>query len=325
MAENISSAQQRSLMNELGLSEAEIAQRKAFLNFVDEDAQRLQSLHDLAQRYADGVIDDFYQHLLAFEESRNFFTDPAVLNRVKAAQKQYFLQLTQGNYDTGYVEDRLRIGIAHERINLPFELYLGAYNFYLRAVLQRVVEEYKNTPEQVTTTFTSLLKLVFLDMSLAIETYLSQRERVIREQQEAIREISTPVLPLRERLLLMPIIGAMDPPRAQQFTTQLLHGIRAHRAKAVVMDITGVPTVDSAVANHLIQAVQAARLMGATVIVSGLSPEVAHALVRIGIDLTMVTTVGTLQDGIEAAEQLLGYTVTKNGTIPHPGHEKGES
>lgn len=80
-----------------------------------------------------------------------------------------------------YVEDQLRIGIVHERINLPFALSLGAYNFYLRAVLQRVVEEYKNTPEQVTATFTSLLKLVFLDMSLAIETYLSQRERGIHD------------------------------------------------------------------------------------------------------------------------------------------------
>jgi rsbT co-antagonist protein RsbR len=161
----------------------------------------------------------------------------------------------------------------------------------------------------------SLLKLVFLDMGLAIETYLFQRERTIRVQQEAIREISTPVLPLRERLLLLPIIGAIDPPRAQQLTAQLLQSIRAHRARVVVMDITGVPTVDSAIANHLIQTVQAARLMGATVIVSGLSPEVAYALVRIGADLSAVNTVGTLQDGIEAAERLLGYTVIKTAAV----------
>jgi rsbT co-antagonist protein RsbR len=179
--------------------------------------------------------------------------------------------------------------------------------------MQRLLEADEAKPEQSISTFMSLLKLVFLDMGLATETSLFQRERTIREQQEAIREISTPVLPLRERLLLLPIIGAIDPPRAQQITTQLLHGIRAHRAKAVVMDITGVPTVDSAIANHLIQTVQAARLMGAMVIVSGLSPEVAHALVRIGVDLSMVNTVGTLQDGIEAAEQLLGYRVSQVG------------
>jgi rsbT co-antagonist protein RsbR len=241
---------------------------------------------------------------------------------VKAAQKQYFLGLTQGQYDATYIEDRLRIGVAHERINLPIELYLGAYNFYLRTVLRRLIDAYRNNPEQSISTFLSLLKLVFLDMGLATETYLFQRERTIREQQEAIREISTPVLPLRERLLLLPIIGAIDPPRAQQITTQLLQSIRAHRAKVVVMDITGVPTVDSAIANHLIQTVQAARLMGATVIVSGLSPEVAHALVRIGVDLGTVNTVGTLQDGIEAAEQLLGYVVSKaTATVTGRGNE----
>ena len=303
-----------SLMREMGLSEEEIARRKAFLEFGDEDVERLRGLHKLAQRYADDVIEDFYRHLLAFDESRRFFTDPAILARVKAAQKQYFLRLTQGDYAAAYVEDRLRIGVAHERINLPAELYLGAYNFYLRTVMLRLLEVYKTHPEEVLPTFVSLLKLVFLDIGLAIETYLFQRERTIRDQQEAIREISTPVLPLRERLLLLPIIGAIDPPRAQQLTAQLLQSIRAHRAKAVVMDITGVPTVDSAIANHLIQTVQAARLMGATVIVSGLSPEVAYALVRIGADLSTVNTVGTLQDGIEAAEQLLGYTVTKTGT-----------
>lgn len=99
MAENTSNARPRSLMTELGLSEQEVAHRKAFLNFDDHDSERLQALHALAQRYADGVIDDFYHHLLAFEESKRFFTDPAVLNRVKAAQNQYFLQLTQGHYD----------------------------------------------------------------------------------------------------------------------------------------------------------------------------------------------------------------------------------
>jgi len=213
------------LMREMGLSEEEIARRKAFLEFGDEDVEQLRGLHDLAAQYAEGVIEDFYAHLLSFEESRKFFTDPAVLGHVKAAQKQYFLGLTQGQYDAAYVEDRLRIGVAHERINLPLQLYLGAYNFYLRTVLRRFIEAYKNSPEQSLSVFMSLLKLVFLDMGLATETYLFQRERTIREQQEAIREISTPVLPLRERLLLLPIIGAIDR-QEEQALAQRQHGRR---------------------------------------------------------------------------------------------------
>jgi len=140
-------------------------------------------------------------------------------------------------------------------------------------------------------------------------SFVQERERIIRQQQEAIRELSTPVLQVRERLLILPIIGVIDSQRARQVTEQLLRGIRANRAKVVVIDITGVPTVDSTVANHLVQTVDASRLMGATVIVTGLSSEIAQTLVTIGVDLTKMKTVGDLQGGIEEAERLLGYKV----------------
>ena len=109
--------------------------------------------------------------------------------------------------------------------------------------------------------------------------FVQERERVIRQQQEAIRELSTPVLQVRERLLILPIIGVLDSQRARQLTEQLLRGIRANRAKVVVIDITGVPTIDSTVANHLVQTVEASRLMGASVIITGLSSEIAQTLV----------------------------------------------
>ena len=139
--------------------------------------------------------------------------------------------------------------------------------------------------------------------------FVRQRERIIREQQEAIRELSTPVLQVRERLLILPIIGVIDPQRARQLTEQLLRGIRATRAKVVVIDITGVAAMDVSVANHLVLTVESARLLGAMVIVTGLSPEIAQTLVNIGVDLGKMNTVGDLQGGIEEAERLLGYKV----------------
>ena len=139
--------------------------------------------------------------------------------------------------------------------------------------------------------------------------FVQERERVIREQQEAIRELSTPVLQVRERLLILPIIGLIDPQRARQLTEQLLRGIRTNRAKVVVIDITGVAAMDATVANHLVLTVESARLLGATVIVTGLSPEIAQTLVNIGVDLGKMNTVGDLQGGIEEAERLLGYKV----------------
>ena len=139
--------------------------------------------------------------------------------------------------------------------------------------------------------------------------FVQERERVIRQQQEAIRELSTPVLQVRERLLILPIIGVIDPQRARQLTEQLLRGIRTNRAKVVVIDITGVAAMDATVANHLVQTVEASRLLGATVIVTGLSPEIAQTLVTIGVDLGKMNTVGDLQGGIEQAERLPGYKV----------------
>jgi rsbT co-antagonist protein RsbR len=146
--------------------------------------------------------------------------------------------------------------------------------------------------------------------------FVQERERIIRQQQEAIRELSTPVLQVRERLLILPIIGVLDGQRARQLTEQLLRGIRTNRARVVVIDITGVPAIDSTVANHLVQTVDASRLMGASVIITGLSSEIAQTLVTLGVDLSKVNAVGDLQGGIEEAERLLGYEVLKGAETP---------
>ncbi|MDQ3661568.1 MAG: STAS domain-containing protein [Actinomycetota bacterium] len=138
-------------------------------------------------------------------------------------------------------------------------------------------------------------------------SFVEERERVIREQQESIRDLSTPVLQVRERLLILPIIGVLDSHRARQLTEQLLSAIQANRAKVVVVDITGVATIDLTVANHLFHTVEASRLMGASVIVTGLSSKIAQTLVDLNVDLSTIRTVGDLQGGLEEAERLMGY------------------
>lgn len=139
--------------------------------------------------------------------------------------------------------------------------------------------------------------------------FIDERENIVSKQQEAIRELSTPVLAVREGILIVPIIGAIDTLRARQLTEHLLQSIRDLRARAVVVDITGVPAVDSKVANHLVQTVDAARLLGASVVVTGISPEIARTLVTIGVDLTKMNTVCDLQGGIDEADRIVGYRV----------------
>ena len=115
---------------------------------------------------------------------------------------------------------------------------------------------------------------------------------------------------------MLPIIGVLDTHRARLLTEQLLHAIRANRAKVVVIDVTGVAAVDTKVANHLLQTVAASKLMGASVIVTGLSAEVAQTLVNLGVDLSSLNTIGDLRSGIEEAEQILGYHVARGERRP---------
>lgn len=126
--------------------------------------------------------------------------------------------------------------------------------------------------------------------------------------QELAQDLSTPLLRLRERLLLLPLVGVITPQRAAQLTERLLSAIRDSRARVVVIDVTGVAFIDTYVANHLLKTIEAARLLGAAVIVTGVSASVADTLVRLGVDLRKLHTVGDLQGGIEESERLLNHS-----------------
>ncbi|MBY0547265.1 MAG: STAS domain-containing protein [Candidatus Obscuribacterales bacterium] len=295
------------------VTRGEITKRKDFLEFGDADTERLAAIRDFALNNVENIVEEFYEHLLSFPQTKEFFRDPKVLNRVKKAQTQYFKELTAGSYGDEYVKGRLKIGRVHQNIGMQFDYYLGAYRRYLESFLVKLFEAFKDDPAKVIACHLSMMKLVFLDISLAMDSYL----RTIRLQTDAIKELATPVLQVRPGLLISPIVGMIDTQRARQLTEAILHSIRAQRAKVVVIDITGVPIVDSKVANHLVQTVEAARLMGTVVILTGISPEIAQTLVVLGVNLSSVRTVGDLQEGFEEAERLLGYKLVKekkNGT-----------
>lgn len=137
------------------------------------------------------------------------------------------------------------------------------------------------------------------------------QEEVISAQQQALRELSTPIIPVMERIIVMPLIGSIDSSRAKDITRALLAGIKEHRAKVVILDITGVPIVDSGVANHLNQTIQAARLKGAHTIITGVSDAVAETFVDLEIDWSGVETHGDLQTGLLVALNSLGIRLTE--------------
>lgn len=143
----------------------------------------------------------------------------------------------------------------------------------------------------------------------AQEENLRLQREVIAAQKQAIQELSTPVIPIVDRIIVMPLTGSIDTMRARNITRALLAGVREHRAKVVILDVTGVPIVDSGVANHLNKTIQAVRLKGAHTIITGLSDIVAETIVDLGIDWSGVQTLADLQTGLRAALARIGRRI----------------
>lgn len=136
-----------------------------------------------------------------------------------------------------------------------------------------------------------------------------QSQEIIEVQRQALRELSTPVVPISDEIIAMPLIGSIDTARAQQIMEGLLMVISRHQAEVVIIDITGVPVVDTGVANHLLQTARAARLLGARVVLTGIAPEVAQTIVSLGVELSGIVTKSNLQSGIEYALGLVGKRI----------------
>jgi rsbT co-antagonist protein RsbR len=146
------------------------------------------------------------------------------------------------------------------------------------------------------------------------EVYQESREAVIHRQQEELMELSTPVVQLWDEVLALPLIGTLDSSRTQVVMENLLQRVVETGARIAIIDITGVPTVDTLVAQHLMKTVAATRLMGADCIISGIRPQIAQTIVHLGVNLNDIITKATLADAFEVALQRLGATVSKTTT-----------
>jgi rsbT co-antagonist protein RsbR len=290
---------------------SDIERRLEFVSLGPDDRTRIAAVKADVLDHLDEHVAAFFNHLARFEEARGLTGRGDLLDEAKRLKREHLVAMVSGDYGQSYIEQRFRLGQLYSRAALEVSIFMGAFHSLMGSIGRRIMRRYPQDPLAGFEHFTSLKKVAFFDIAIIVDAMMADREQTIRQQQEAIRELSTPTLQVRDRLLILPIIGLLDTQRAKQLTDSLLHAIRAHRARVVVMDITGVATVDSKVANHLIQTVEAAALMGASVIVTGVSADVAQSLVTLGIDLGRITTLGDLQGGLEEAERILGYSVVR--------------
>ena len=267
------------------------------------DADLLHKLVDLLRESREALREEWVRRITE-AQLLSVMAPDEIFSEVTAVYDNYVAALETGSVETlqEYARD------LSERI-IPRGVETGevfGIVLLLRDVLARsLFVNYQSDPEllhRILDSYEPAANSIAVTVGVS---FVDERERIIREQQESIRELSTPVLQVRERLLILPIIGVLDSARARQLTEQLLAGIRDNRARVVVIDVTGVATIDLTVANHLVQAVEASRLMGASAILTGLSSRIAQTLVDLGVDLGTIKTVGDLQGGLEEAEHLL--------------------
>lgn len=226
---------------DLGINDADVERRKSFFCFDEKDAIALKALHepftqDLQQRFTDA----FYAHLQNFDETRELLCDEEMVERLKRSQSAYFNELTAGAYGIEYVQNRLKVGIAHESMGLSPHLYIGAYCQYLSGLLPEVWSLLSEQPEHFIVTWQALQKLVLFDISLAMETYLYvacqriQTEHSFSEQ--ARREAQSHTEQLQRQEFEIQHLSAMAGLPSTSLTAQIIGVKSLHDGHPEVFD-----------------------------------------------------------------------------------------
>lgn len=199
------------------------------------------------------------------------------------------------------------------RMGWPLSFVTKSINQFAKVLLNNMKHDGTVTSENQMEFVNELDSWIDPMMDEIINMYSSTWERTVSMQKIALQELSAPLIPVFEGITVMPLVGTIDTERAKQIMENLLQGTVKHRSEVVLIDITGVPVVDTMVAHHIIQAADAVRLVGAKCMLVGIRPEIAQTIIALGIDLNQITTKNTLKKGIEAALELTNRKIVQAG------------
>lgn len=264
----------------------------------------------------EGFVQDWYVWLRSHEEFNIFFGHAdELLAHVQTMQVRHWSSLFDARMDAAFIAARRHVGAVHGRINLPNLIYLSGM-FMSDQLLRERLSRIKLPASERAAMANAIEKMIFIDTYLVLDeihqTQQAAAERAAEEnalleaRSEALLEQATPVTPIWEGILLLPLIGVLDSSRTHEIMSKTLTMISESRTKVFMLYISGVRTVDTAVANQLVKITQATRLMGCEAIISGISPEIAFTMVELGVGIGQIRTTATLRDAFEIALQLVG-------------------
>lgn len=290
-------------------------ERLAYLNLTASDEEQLRKLHPLFVKHKEDFLNQFYHHLHQFEGTRVVLKDETTARRARAAQGRYMERMLVGNFDEEFFQLSVDIGLKHHEVGLEPKWMVGAWNLYLNYWTPLIFQQYREDQKQALDAIEALHKAILLNVGLGMDAYYSKTleriQEIVSSQRRAILELSTPVIQVWEGILVLPLIGTIDSPRTRQIMESLLTEVVETQAEYVILDLTGVSVVDTAVAHHLMKTVEAAELLGTRCILTGISPAIAQTIVHLGVDLGHITTAATLKIGLQQALKNRGVTVSR--------------
>jgi rsbT co-antagonist protein RsbR len=280
-----------------------------------DDLKLLKECGRVLANKIDTVVERFYDWLGEQPEFNVFFSSQDTVERVKKLQKVYWADFFNGVVDQRYIDYRVHIGEIHAQRDMPNLIYFAAMlRFQLLFMEELMASELP--PERRRPSVRAFNKLIALDTYVTSDQIAQFAKRRVIESGKAMLAMSTPVTSIWDGILLLPLVGIVDSQRTQDIMEKTLTRIAESRARVFVMDISGVVTVDTAVANNFIRITQATRLMGCDCIISGISPSVARTLVELGADVGEVRTTATLRDALQLALATIEPTVRDGKTTP---------
>lgn len=293
-------------------SATSVAQLLVRLEITEDDLNRVREYGKVIAPKHDKFVDEFYGWLRLQPEFNQFFPDEAKLIEVQALQEIYWRQFFTAKINEDYIRSRRKVGVVHARIGLSLPSYLASVNRSVKVITESLYDGGLDD-QQYAEAVKSIGKLVYLDVSIVVDAYNTHTNQIIAEQAEAMLAMSTPVTEIWNDILLLPLVGIIDSKRAQEIMTSVLSKISETHATTMILDISGVAVVDTAVANHLIKVTKATQLMGCRSIISGLSPAIAQTMVELGIDVGDIRTTSTLKDALEISFNSSGIELKHTG------------
>jgi rsbT co-antagonist protein RsbR len=286
------------------------------MNTVSID-QRTQGLAALVARHEKEILGEWMQEMTAATRRSDLMKESEVQRQCSEFLQLLKEALAVGRSDfqsSSWEKVREMLGnISASRAQQGFSPAETA-TFVLsvkKPIFNQIRQAYKSDAEALAAETWAATELLDAMGLYTTEIYQKSREHVIKRQQEELLELSTPVVKLWDGILALPIIGTLDSARTQVVMESLLQAIVQTNSRVAIIDITGVPTVDTVVAQHLLKTVTAARLMGADCIISGVRPQIAQTIVHLGINLLDVTTKATLAAAFKTALDRLGLNFVR--------------